>query len=1296
MRVTAFSFLVLGVLMVRASGKIQIRNPGFEERDGKALRGWQLSGKAVAVNDPGVAHGGEWCVKARFDDGAAQSLSVQGGAAYRLTGWIRRVDPSGREIPKIKVYFLDAKGGRADVQAAVFDEVPADDWHRWDTVVQAPPHAATMNITLRGFFGGSEWFYYDDLAIAQVEARSWPAGGQTPDLNGKTVVVAEIADVWTDALLRIPPASIAPVDGRLATSVFTRGEDIRVVLARPCQVDWALIHSMRPGASLRNARLSAVSSARNEDGRLLALTTIGSEVELVSSSRFAATLASEFVLEVPENTGTHVHEVQLFSIIDGVELPGRQVLMWLVQGEPPAMVRDALVESFSSEEHRSCVVGTSSRGGGTVLLPAERHISLFATPEKGEYGFGGVTLEFGFSEVQPGTMLELTVRLPEELDVDIRWTTVHDRGLTPRGRRRNYATSARIVGGVEGDSLTVSVDTPDVLYRAGEPVWLTLRSSRDVKLDLGRSRVGLRVLEASSALPGYVPQLERLVRRMYSDASEAHAYDSRDWSRMVIGGYVRRVLELDPENAAATSIYRRLARVRENVELVRPGVMGAPAWAVWAREALRRRDEIIAWWLEHRQQANGELAGHINDDGEFSCNWPSHYLMTGDERIADALRKLADVAWEMSAGTGYTVGSRDVEHAAEDQSCTQPQMLLVDYGNPTAVERLMAMSRYFDLWTAINEAGRRQFRSYMFTTKQVWDDPPYDVDHPYCPLAMVGTGHLIWYARSPQVSDVFFQEAESWALGCLSTDGGKRAGEIPKEIRFRDSQVNPYAPYPTNPVLAKRNSLYRGGAGAYIVRYFLQGAGTLTDDDVYKRLLALWESTDEEKVAAARRRLQRFTTTVVPSEGPERRYAVTAAKFADLVPPLSRVRDGVAVGTTTAEDGGTAVCSIDVPVAGRYAVWGLLGRSDTAESGVLPKTFFVTVDDHPRDRLRIHAPAQEWTAAVTVNTYELAAGRQALRIEERTPGSAIRAIGFTSHYSLEGMWAPRQKETALYDAWRVTGDRTWLVEEFKEVVRQQIRSRWLLTEAEPYTDRVPLPGRDLLSRVFLGDWTSGKSHVPGHWVSWEGGGTDYAALVLDARRDHFKALVHSFHSRERPMTMRLWRLPHGRYDVSVGVDDDGDDAPDLVLQREQRELWRYDGAVAFVARPGRTLVIELRLLAELDDVRSRPDLAIGRDDVQVAENGVSVLVHSIGGAGVPASLVRIFGETGQTLGEALIPALAAPHDLNPKTALVRIPLTGKVKAASVVVDAAGDVAEVTEANNAVRLFADWGATQGGR
>jgi len=670
-------------------------------------------------------------------------------------------------------------------------------------------------------------------------------------------------------------------------------------------------------------------------------------------------------------------------------------------------------------------------------------------------------------------------------------------------------------------------------------------------LDLARSRMGINVLTPEQAYAEYLPQIERLMRRMYSDASEAHAYDGRDWSKMVLGRYVRRVLEIDPDNNPAMYVYCRIAKVRQNVQLERPAPADAPDWAVWAREALRNRHEIITWWLDNRQHSNGELAGHINDDGEFSCNWPSHYLMTADERIADGLRKLADVAWTMSAGTGYTVGSRDVEHAAEDQSCTQPQVLLVDYGNPKAVERFMVMSRYLDFWTAINTAGRRQFKSYMFTTKQIWDDPPYDVDHPYCPLAMVGTGHLVWYTQSPKVSEIFLEEAESWARGCLSTDGGKSAGAIPKEIRFRDSQVNPYAPYPTNPILQKRNSLYRGGAGAYIVSYFMYGAHALTGDDLYGRVLKLWTQSDDGKVEAARATLKRFTEPVEP----------------------------------------------------------------------------------PR----------------------------------------------------AGTWSASLGETTLYDAWRATGDRMWLVEELKEAVRQQIRNRWLLTEAEPYTDRIPVPGRQLLSRMFLGDWTSGKSHVPGHWVSWEDGGSDYAALILDAKPRHLKALVYSFHERDQPMTMRVWRLPHGRYDVSIGVDRDGDDRPDEQLRRETMELWRYDGAVEFTARPGQTLVIELSLLEELGDVRTRPDLAIGLDDVAVEDSAVVVTVHNIGGSASPPSRIEVRTASTDVLGVAQTPALESPHDLEPKTAKVRIPLDSDAKPARIVLDPASQIAEITEANNTVQL-----------
>jgi len=1256
-------------------------NSSFEGLDGGSAKAWRLGGKAELVGDPAVAHSGRYCARARFDDGVAQQITIKGGAAYRVSGWIRRVERGGKETPKIKVYFLDARGGRADVQAAAFRDVTAEQWLRWETVMQAPFNATTLNLTLRGFFGGSEWFYYDDLAVEEIEALTWPATDAVPSLHGMTVVVPDIADVWTDALLRIPPKSLVPVDGQIGSSVFVRGEDIRVRLERKMQASWALIHTMRPKMNLGQARL-----VTKEGRRLLAASE--PKEELVTSLLFGPTGVEDLVLEIPDDVQAHVHEIQLLGLTRGQALAGERVTMALVPADPPAAVAAELPLAFAAEAHRASVVASAGVvGTGRVPLLAERYLNVFATPRDDSYGLAGVSVDLALPGAKDDALIEVTLKRPAELDTNIRYTTYVDRGLKLSGKRRinrrDYATVFRTVNRIEDGRLSASFDVPDLVFAKGEPVWLTLRARKDLTLDLAQSRVAVHVLTPKQAYAEYLPQVERLMRRMYSDASEAHAYDGRPWSRMILGRYVRRVLEIDPSNQPARYVYRRIAKVREKVTLKRPGPADAPDWAVWAREALRNRHEIITWWLDNRQQANGELAGHINDDGEFSCNWPSHYLMVEDERIADGLRKLADVAWEMSAGTGYTVGSRDVEHAAEDQSCTQPQVLLVDYGNPKAVERFMVMSRYLDFWTAINEVGRRQFKSYMFTTKQIWDDPPYDIDQPYCPLSMVGTGHLVWYTHSPKVTDIFLEEAKSWALACLSTDGGKPAGQIPKEIRGRDSKIDPYAPYPGNPILQKRNSLYRNGAGAYIVRYFLQGAYALTNANPFRRVVELWQPSDQDKVARAKQMLKHFTDEVAPPEGPEKRFTVAGVKPVTIEQPMKLVRGGQAIGTTMREKGGSASYTVDVREPGRYAVWGVLSRTDETEKDVLAKTFFVTVDDQPVDRIRIHAPAQEWTPTVTVNTYQLTAGKHRISIRARTPGSALKEIGFTTHYAVESTWSARQNETALYDAWRATGDRKWLVEELKEVVRQQIRNRWLLTEAEPYTDRVPLPGRNLLSRMFLGDWTSGKSHVPGHWVSWEGGGLDYAALVLDARPRHLKAMVHSFHKEPQPMTMRVWRLPHGRYDVSIGLDSNHDGKADRQIRREEMELWRYDGAVTFKAQPGKTLVIELALRQRLDDVRLRPDLAVGRDDVSLKDDVLTVIVHNLGGSVSPASTVQVRGASSEVLGQAPVPRLDPPHDLQPKTAPVRIRLKQGVKPERVVLDPDDDIAEITEANNEV-------------
>jgi len=1123
-----------------------LTNPSFEDLDAAgAAVGWTPNGGATLVAEPGAAREGARAARVRFEDRFGQGVGIEGGETYRIRGHVRRVEPGGTEAPKIKVYFLDARGQRVDVQAAEFRDVTADGYAAFEAVMRGPETAATLNLTLCGMYEGREWFYYDDLSLEHIKARDWPLWEDTPDLSGITVAVADIADVWTDALLRIPPRSMAPIDGLLDTSVETRGRDVRVVLARPTEINWLLIHTMKPLQALGEA---AFREGPNDEPFL----QVAPQETLIASRVFRDRELPEFTIDLPDQAVVGLNEVQAFraSKRDGPP-PGTPVTMHPVPQDPPADMAAHLERAYPRGEDRSvcCVLAVPESEAALKALPTRRTLNCFAVPSPEAYAVTALQLTLPVSSRTPEPMLEIRLKLPSELDCDLSRGAQAVEGADVPARlapeRRRYADLFRVVTRVgPRQPLTVEFDIPDTLFAAGEPIWIALKPSGETTLDLSGVVVTAYTVPPEQALAEYVPRLERIARRMFSYETEAHVYDGRDYRPMLLNRYVQRVLELDPGNQPATLILNRIARRKAPVDLTRPGPANAPEWAVWERLALQNMHALILWWLDHRQQADGQLAGHINDDGEFSCNWPADYLITGDERVRKCLRKLAEVAWEMSGGKGYTVGSRDVEHAAEDQSCTQPQLVICDYGAPKPLERMMVMSRYLDFWTAINAVGRRQFRSFMFTSDRIWEDPPNDIDHAYCPLAMVGAGHLVWYADTPDLRKLFLEEADSWAAACMSTDKGKPKGVIPHEIKFSNSEILPYAPYDrTNPILKGRDDLYMGRAGQYIVRYLLEGASTLTGDPKYVEPLRVNEPPPEQVVKRAE-------------------DALRAYEVADL--------------------------------------------SDKS-------------------------------------------------------------------------WNPGQDETLLYSAWQATGDKRWLVEELKECVRQQERHRWLLTEGEPYTDRVPYAGRSLLALTYLGGFTAGKSHVPGHRVSWEGGGTDFAALVLAAQRDHLRALVHSFADGPRDMQLRVWALAHGNYEARLGVDTNADDEPDAAVHTESLELARGE-ALSFTAPPGRTLVIDLRLTRELDPITSRCDLAIGPDDVRYAGGRLTVTVHNLGAAPTPKTTLSVQGGGRKVLAEAEVPALEAPLDLRPRTVEVSVEVT-LGEGWSVLLDPGNEVVEITEANN---------------
>jgi len=300
--------------------------------------------------------------------------------------------------------------------------------------------------------------------------------------------------------------------------------------------------------------------------------------------------------------------------------------------------------------------------------------------------------------------------------------------------------------------------------------------------------------------------------------------------------------------------------------------------------------------------------------------------------------------------------------------------------------------------------------------------------------------------------------------------------------------------------------------------------------------------------------------------------------------------------------------------------------------------------------------------------------------DEAVVSSAARAIeanGTQSETPKPRSWSAYNMygELHYFWAWWATRDLRYLEEGLKEQCRNMERMRWLITEAEPYTDRAYIPGDRLLPFTMLGG--SGgevRANYPDFAVSWEGIGHDVSVLVTERSDTQLGVLAYSFADRALDVVMRVWSVPHGTYRVSVAVDGHP-------VTREM-ELYRY-AAVPFRLAPGQLTVITAEQVAARDDITTRADLALLRADVRTEGDELVVTVHNIGAAPVSAGLsVEARDGTGKVLATAKLPSIESPSDCAPRTVTVRLRAANAVR---ILLDAKHELPEITEVNNVAEL-----------
>lgn len=245
------------------------------------------------------------------------------------------------------------------------------------------------------------------------------------------------------------------------------------------------------------------------------------------------------------------------------------------------------------------------------------------------------------------------------------------------------------------------------------------------------------------------------------------------------------LLRVDPDNALARSYW-----VESNPEqpyaplpaLTKPD--GVPAWAWLQVQQMKLYRQWIDWWIDERQVPNGEFGGGLSDDTDLVNAWVPLALMGVEpERLTQSQRKLLDATYANGMWKdGLSAIYGDELHSYEEGVNAVAQSMLMDWGDPTAIERAMEVARNYDRLAMVNPAGHRHFVSSYYSGDDIVRDGVWGWQKQYSFLITHPGLLLVDYNGSPQVRKIVLELADGWlAHGRPTADGGVA---LPAEIEW--------------------------------------------------------------------------------------------------------------------------------------------------------------------------------------------------------------------------------------------------------------------------------------------------------------------------------------------------------------------------------------------------------------------------------------------------------------------------------------------------------------------------------
>jgi hypothetical protein len=249
------------------------------------------------------------------------------------------------------------------------------------------------------------------------------------------------------------------------------------------------------------------------------------------------------------------------------------------------------------------------------------------------------------------------------------------------------------------------------------------------------------------------------------------------------------------------------------------------------------------------------------------------------------------------------------------------------------------------------------------------------------------------------------------------------------------------------------------------------------------------------------------------------------------------------------------------------------------------------------------------------------------------------------------------------------------IDEGLETVLHSLRYNLpLLTSEVKFTDRVYVPGSDLLFGMYTGHFGAGYEY-PSTLVTWKNTGPDMGVFVRQGNSKSATISLYNF-GESRTVTMQTWMLEPGVYRLSTGTDTNDDGQIDADRAERTVVLKERVNQVQLEVPAAKLQALSIEQLKAGPKTGPLADVAISDRDISIDGEQLNVKVHNVGN--VTASNINVELWAGnKKIGSTRIKEIAAPNDLSPRWETVSF----KFESGKATIRVSIDLPEITTLNN---------------